>query len=64
MLRELSVTEQRHQAVLVVIEDGVSVTEAAVKAGGQRSLGANLGASRTDNLPGVRTRMNNGRKWV
>jgi Homeodomain-like domain-containing protein len=36
VLRELSVTEQRYQAVLAVIEDGLSVTEAAAKAGVSR----------------------------
>jgi transposase-like protein len=33
VFRELSVTEQRYQAVLSVIEDGLQVSEAAVKAG-------------------------------
>jgi transposase InsO family protein len=33
VFRELSVAEQRYQAVLAVIEDGLQVTEAAVKAG-------------------------------
>ena len=33
MFRELSVAEQRYQAVLAVIEDGLRVTEAAAKAG-------------------------------
>ena len=33
MFRELSVTEQRYQAVLSVIEDGLQVSEAAAKAG-------------------------------
>ena len=33
MLRELSVAEQRYQAVLAVIEDGLPVTEAAAKFG-------------------------------
>ena len=33
MVRELSVAEQRYQAVLAVIEDGLQVTEAAAKAG-------------------------------
>lgn len=36
MLRELSVAEQRYQAVLAVIEDGLEVTEAAAKAGVSR----------------------------
>jgi transposase len=36
VLRELSVTEQRYRAVLAVIEDGLSVTEAAAKAGVSR----------------------------
>ena len=35
MLRELSVAEQRYQAVLAVIEDGVAVTEVATKVGRQ-----------------------------
>jgi hypothetical protein len=33
MLRELSVAEQRYQAVLAVIEDGLTVTEVAARAG-------------------------------
>ena len=33
VLRELSVVEQRYQAVLAVIEDGLSVTEVAAKVG-------------------------------
>ena len=33
MFRELSVAEQRYQAVLAVIEDGLDVTEAAARAG-------------------------------
>ena len=36
VLRELSVTEQRYQAVLAVIEDGVPVTEVAAKIGVSR----------------------------
>ena len=32
MFRELSVAEQRYQAVLSVIEDGLQVTEAAAEA--------------------------------
>ena len=36
MFRELSVAEQRYQAVLSVIEDGLQVTEAAAKAGVSR----------------------------
>ncbi len=36
MLQELSVAEQRYQAVLAVMEDGVSVSEAAAKAGFSR----------------------------
>ena len=36
MLRELSVAEQRYQAVLAVIEDGLGVSEAAAKAGVSR----------------------------
>ena len=35
-MRELSVTEQRYQAVLAVIEDGVPVTEVAAKIGVSR----------------------------
>jgi hypothetical protein len=34
VLRELSVAEQRYQAVLAVIEDGVPITEVAATAGG------------------------------
>jgi predicted DNA-binding protein YlxM (UPF0122 family) len=33
VLRELSVAEQRYQAVLAVIEDDLQVTEVAAKAG-------------------------------
>jgi hypothetical protein len=36
VLRELSVAEQRYQAVLAVIEDGVPITEVAAKAGVSR----------------------------
>lgn len=36
MLRELSVVEQRYQAILAVIEDGLSVTEVAEKVGVSR----------------------------
>lgn len=36
MFRELSVTEQRYQVVLAVVEDGLAVTEAAEKAGVSR----------------------------
>jgi transposase InsO family protein len=36
VLRELSVVEQRYQAVLAVIEDGLSVTEVAAKVGVSR----------------------------
>ncbi|TWD81671.1 transposase [Kribbella amoyensis] len=36
MLRELSVVEQRYQAVLAVVEDRLSVTEAAAKVGVSR----------------------------
>ena len=33
MLQELSVSEQRYQAVLAVVEDGFSVTDVAAKVG-------------------------------
>ena len=33
VFRELSVAEQRHQAVAAVIEDGMPITEVAAKAG-------------------------------
>lgn len=33
MLKEISVVEQRYQAILAVLEDGVSVTEVAEKVG-------------------------------
>ena len=36
MLKELSVAEQRYQAVLAVLEDGLTVTEAAAKTGVSR----------------------------
>jgi transposase InsO family protein len=36
VLRELSVVEQRYQAVLAVLEDGLSVTDAAAKVGVSR----------------------------
>lgn len=38
MLKEMSVAEQRYQAVLAVIEDGLSVTEVASKAGVSRQM--------------------------
>jgi hypothetical protein len=34
LMRELSVAEQRYQAVLAVISDGLSVSEVAQKGGG------------------------------
>ena len=36
VLQELSVAEQRYQAVLAVIEDGLSVSDAAAKVGVSR----------------------------
>jgi hypothetical protein len=33
VLKELSVDEQRYQAILAVVEDGLSVTDVAAKAG-------------------------------
>jgi transposase len=36
VLRELSVAEQRYQAVLAVIEDGLQITEVAAKVGVSR----------------------------
>ena len=33
MLKEISVAEQRYQAVLAVLEDGLTVTEVATKLG-------------------------------
>jgi transposase InsO family protein len=38
VLRELSVAEQRYQAVLAVIEDGLSVTDVAAKVGVSRQI--------------------------
>lgn len=57
MLRELSVSEQRYQAVLMVIEDGVAVTEAAAKAGVSRqSLHNWLGRYAAGGLEGLADR--------
>jgi transposase-like protein len=36
MLREISVVEQRYQAVQTVVEDGLSVTDVAAKVGVSR----------------------------
>jgi len=57
VLRELSVAEQRYQAVLSVIEDGLSVTEAAAKAGVSRqSLHSWLGRYAAGGLEGLADR--------
>jgi transposase InsO family protein len=54
VLRELTVTEQRYQAVLTVIEDGLAVTEAAAKAGVSRqSLHNWLGRYAAGGLEGL-----------
>jgi transposase InsO family protein len=57
VLRELSVAEQRYQAVLSVVEDGLSVTEAAAKAGVSRqALHGWLGRYAAGGLEGVSDR--------
>jgi transposase InsO family protein len=57
VLRELSVTEQRYQAVLAVIEDGLSVTEAAAKTGVSRqTLHSWLGRYAAGGLAGLADR--------
>jgi transposase InsO family protein len=57
VLRELSVTEQRYQAVLAVLEDGLSVTEAAAKTGVSRqTLHAWLGRYAAGGLAGLADR--------
>jgi transposase len=57
VFRELSVSEQRYQAVLTVIEDGLSVTEAAAKAGVSRqALHGWLGRYAAGGLEGLADR--------
>ena len=57
MLRELSVVEQRYQAVLAVLEDHLSVTEAAAKVGVSRqTLHAWLARYARDGLDGLADR--------
>jgi transposase len=57
VLRELSVAEQRYQAVLAVIEDGLSVTEAAAKVGVSRqTLHGWLGRYAAGGLEGLADR--------
>jgi transposase InsO family protein len=57
VLRELSVAEQRYQAVLAVIEDGISVTEAAAKSGVSRqTLHSWLGRYAAGGLEGLADR--------
>src|SRR3954454_6898859 len=54
-MRELSVAEQRYQAVLAVISDGLSVKQAAEKAGVSRqTLHAWLGRSEGGGVGGGR----------
>ena len=54
VLRELSVAEQRYQAILAVIEDGLSVTEVADKVGVSRqTLHAWLSRYAVDGLEGL-----------
>jgi transposase InsO family protein len=54
VFRELSVAEQRYQAVLMVVEDGLAVTEAAAKAGVSRqSLHGWLGRYAAGGLEGL-----------
>ena len=57
VLRELSVAEQRYQAILAVIEDGLSVTEVADKVGVSRqTLHAWLSRYAADGLEGLSDR--------
>jgi transposase InsO family protein len=57
VVREFSVTEQRYQAVLAVIEDGLSVTEAAAKTGVSRqTLHSWLGRYAAGGLEGLADR--------
>ena len=54
MLRELSVAEQRYQAILAVIEDGLSDTEVAGKVGVSRqALHAWLSRYAAEGLDGL-----------
>ena len=54
VFRELSVAEQRYQAILAVIEDGLSVTEVADKVGVSRqTLHAWLTRYAADGLDGL-----------
>jgi hypothetical protein len=56
-MRELSVTEQRYQAVMAVIADGLSVSQAAEKAGVSRqSLRAWLARYEAEGLEGLKNR--------
>lgn len=57
MLRGLSAAEQRYQAVLVVVEDGLAVTEAAARAGVSRqALHGWLGRYAAEGLDGLSDR--------
>ena len=57
MFRELSVAEQRYQAILAVIEDGLSITEVAGKVGVSRqTLHAWLLRYAAEGLPGLEDR--------
>jgi transposase InsO family protein len=57
VLRELSVAEQRYQAILAVIEEGLSVTEVAAKAGVSRqTLHSWLGRYAAGGLEGLADR--------
>ena len=57
MFRELSVAEQRYQAILAVIEDGLSITEVADKVGVSRqTLHAWLSRYAAEGLPGLTDR--------
>ena len=45
-MRELSVAEQRYQAVMAVISDGLSISQVAGKLGGARDLLNHIASSR------------------
>jgi transposase len=57
VFRELSVAEQRYQAILAVIEDGLSISEVAGKVGVSRqTLHAWLSRYAAEGLPGLTDR--------
>lgn len=57
LMRELSVAEQRHQAVLAVISDGLSICEVAEKIGVSRqALHTWLARCEVERLEGLKDR--------